>query len=569
MLKYINIFILSLLFFTASYASETRKPSQALNAKELGYHVNGYCDGYPKIKVSTPKGFCVGLIYSGKGLIFPRGVLALSADKILVADMGGWNPNRGRLHLLEKINADQWNLKTILKASALPKDLKKILDRPHYLSFGPDKEIWISSATTIYTLNPLSPEPLKTLKIKIDNLPSSKSRHPLKTFAFDHDNNLYINIGSKSDNCEKFGIPLQKTPALCPEVEEKESGHIRKYKIKPDFTIDPNFEVVANGLRNSMSLAWNSNLKSLFQGENSRDAIQKNNPLLDDNSLPHEELNLIVQGKHYGWPYCYDYNLVSPEFTGWNCQKYASPFLLLPPHSAPLGMMFYQGDLFPAWYKNKLLVALHGYREKGHRLVVFDSNEKGFPKGEPLSLIYDWDEEDFQKIGSPVGLGMMPDGSLLVTEDKSKKVLRLFYDPREGEGKAIYEINKPNLKADMKFQVNEEKRKIKFEQALKTSSNDLFLKVQRDVLDKHCSLCHGTRTYPAVQFLKYDFQNNKAKLLAKNEDGKSYVIPKSPEKSEIIQRLHGKNFPLMPPGGLTEEEKNKSIRLLSEWINSL
>lgn len=566
----LKIFFMTVLSALFSFSDESRKPNQQVFvSKDLGYHVNGQCDGYPKVTVSTPKGFCVGLLYSGKGLKFPRGILQLASDKILIVDMGGWLPYRGKIHLLEKENAYNWKLKTILKAADLSTDLKKILDRPHFVSYGPNKEVWIGSASTIFTMDPLSSDIKKSIKIKIENLPFQKARHPLKSFTFDNEQNIYVNIGSKSNNCEKFGFPANMTSQSCPEVENKEFGHIRKYKINTDTSVNPDFEVIANGLRNSMSLAWNDQLKLLFQAENSRDAIQKNNPLLDDSLLPHEELNLILKDKNYGWPYCYDDNQISPEFKNANCSQFQKPLILLPAHTAPLGMIFYKGDLFPAWYKNKLLIALHGYREKGHRLIVFDNDKKGLPFGEPLSLIYNWDENDFQKTGSPVGLNTMDDGSLLISEDKSKKILRLYYNRNDGDGKAINEINKPNPQADLDFKKREEKRKLIFEKAIKANPDDLFLKVQSEVLDKHCAFCHGTRSYPAVQFLKYDFQNNKKKLLAKNEDGDSYVIPKAPGKSELILRLLGKNFPQMPPGGFSEEEQKQVLKLVTAWINSL
>lgn len=560
--------ILILLNFAVAAPKKKRQPNQDLSNKELGYKITGDCDGYPKINVATAKGFCAGLLYSGKGLTFPRGILALSTDKILVVDMGGWDPFKGKLHLLEK-NNKTWELKTILKSSDLPKDLKKILDRPHFVNFGPNKEIWIGSASTVYSIDPLSDNIVSTIKIKIDNLPFKDALHPLKTFTFDNENNIFVNVGSRSDNCEHAGIPALTKPTVCAEVEENNFAHIRKYKIKNDLTVDPAFEVYGKGLRNSMSLAWNDKLKVLFQGENSRDAIQKNNPLLDDNLLPHEELNLIAKDHHYGWPYCYDNNQTSPEFKGWNCEKYQKPLILLPPHSAPLGMIFYEGSMFPNWYKNKLIIALHGYREKGHRLVVFENSPQGYPTGEPLSLIYNWEEDDLQKMGSPVAISSMNDGSLLISEDKSKKILRLFYSPEEGDGIAVDEINKQNPNADKDFLAKQEKRRIKFEQALKNNPENLFLKVQAQVLDKHCSLCHGTRTYPNVQFLKYDYINNEKKLLARKENGHSYVVAKKPHESELILRIMGKDFPIMPPSGIDKKEKDKVITLLTAWINSL
>ena len=128
----------------------------------------------------------------------------------------------------------------------------------------------------------------------------------------------------------------------------------------------------ARGLRNSMALAFHPATGELWQAENARDAIQAAMPQLkSDENLPHEELNLIKADQHYGWPYCYDDNVASPEYPKTACAaQYAAPQRLLPGHAAPLGMTFYTASRFPELYKNSLIIGYHGYRSNGHRLVA-------------------------------------------------------------------------------------------------------------------------------------------------------------------------------------------------------
>jgi glucose/arabinose dehydrogenase len=105
----------------------------------------------------------------------------------------------------------------------------------------------------------------------------------------------------------------------------------------------------ASGLRNSMAMALHPASGKLWQADNARDSIQLAMPgLANDNELPHDELNLIEPNAHYGWPYCYDANLASPDYPGQRCSTYRAPKRLLPAHAAPLGMLFYRAGGFPA-----------------------------------------------------------------------------------------------------------------------------------------------------------------------------------------------------------------------------
>ena len=80
--------------------------------------------------------------------------------------------------------------------------------------------------------------------------------------------------------------------------------------------------------------------------------------------LPNDELNRLDMkklGQHYGYPYCHQGDFADPQF-GWGkaCEDFVKPVLLLGPHSAPLGMRFYTGKMFPSKYQNAIFVARHG-----------------------------------------------------------------------------------------------------------------------------------------------------------------------------------------------------------------
>ena len=98
---------------------------------------------------------------------------------------------------------------------------------------------------------------------------------------------------------------------------------------------------------------------------------------------PYDEINVIHEGGHYGWPYCYDTDQSTPAWTGsaaMDCRSsdHVKPVAFLPPHAAPLGAIYYGGAMFPA-LKGKLLMSWHGYRPSGSRLVSFDVDAKGVP----------------------------------------------------------------------------------------------------------------------------------------------------------------------------------------------
>jgi glucose/arabinose dehydrogenase len=110
-----------------------------------------------------------------------------------------------------------------------------------------------------------------------------------------------------------------------------------------------------------------------------------------------------------------------------------APDVLLPSHSAALGLIFYTGSQFPPAYRNSALVALHGSinRSKlsGYRVVRVPFRD-GVASGAPedfLSGFIASDGDDKEVWGRPVGVLQLPDGSVLVSDDGGNRVWRVSY----------------------------------------------------------------------------------------------------------------------------------------------
>ncbi|MFZ3230842.1 MAG: PQQ-dependent sugar dehydrogenase [Pseudobdellovibrio sp.] len=513
------------------------------------YKTSGVCNNLPRIAVKTAPGFCLALVDSGEGLIKPRYALSIDPTHLLLTDMGGWNADKGKLYLLTFENK-KWQRKLLLDSALLSNEKKCALDRPNQAIFGPNQEIYIASARCVATIKPFEKNNADQLQIKILNLPS-EGLHPIKAITFDASGNIYMNVGSITDNCEL------ETSDTCNELEGNPArGVFRKYLRLSDGTYDQNFEIFAKGQRNSLALQWDDRTESLWTGENSRDYIERKDSALNGYEKPSDEMNIVQKGDQLDWPYCFDDGKTSPEFPNADCSKYKHPHLLFPAHSAPLSFLKYTGNLFPAWYKNRLLVSFHGYAPYGHRIVTYKRNDKYEPVGEPLSLIYDWGAKDGQSVGAPVGITQSQDGSVYITEDSSQKIIQLYYNASEGSGNPVAELKLGSVKQDnsklaVDFKRAEDKRKIIIDEKLKQQNVPLFTQIQNKLIDQNCTTCHGGLSYPGEQILKYDDVGNYKKI-----------------KDQLSLRLAGNGVPQMPPGGLISENKKELLDLVSKWIEA-
>jgi glucose/arabinose dehydrogenase len=389
-------------------------------AAREGYGTSGTCDGFPRLALKTPAGFCVGLI--AEGLTMPRGILALpDSDDLIVAEMGGWVKGRGSVIRL------RWHAAEHRYAA---EKLLDGLDRPHGLAPARDGRLYVGAVGTIFSFDPA--DPAKSLIPVVTGLPDT-GRHPLAAFAVDPAGGLYVNLGSLTDNCEGADGALPDPAQPCPEtLGAAARGLVKRIVPTPEAPVDaravPPF---ATGLRNSVALAVAPGSGLLLVAENARDRINQRDPSLSDEELPHDRLVLARDGADFGWPYCFDDRRPSPEYKDHDCRAVNAPLQLLPAHAAPLGMIYDSGRHLDGPFAGALILTYHGYRRYGHRIVAFAVDADGLPAGAPRELVGGWERiTGKQPRGTPVGLAFARDGALLITEDINGTVLRLAREKR-------------------------------------------------------------------------------------------------------------------------------------------
>ncbi len=243
------------------------------------------------------------------------------------------------------------------------------------------------------------PEPV----VVRDDLPG-RGLHAWKYIAFGPDGKLYMTIGAPCNVCDK-----------------PEQGVI--VRMNADGTGQ---EVVARGIRNSVGFAWHPQTGELWFTDNNRDRMG------DD--VPPGELNRVAdEGAHFGFPFCHGRDIVEPKpelAALGSCDESVPPVQELGPHVAPLGMLIYDGDMFPSRYRGQVLIAEHGSWDRsekiGYRVTLV-----------PLSADFERAEgyEDFaagwlqngEVFGRPVALLQDVDGSVLLSDDYRGAIYRISY----------------------------------------------------------------------------------------------------------------------------------------------
>jgi glucose/arabinose dehydrogenase len=346
----------------------------------------------------------VGLV--GSGLGFPRGLAEHHGD-IYITDLGSRLPGRGRV------------LRVRLDRPWKPTIVLSRLDRPGAIVSGPDGYLYVAESSRIFRFNPDARDPAASVEPVLTGLPTT-GLHNLPGLAIARDGGLFVSIGAASDNCEDEQGRRPRPDRPCPEL----SAHPPRGSIlylPPD---RQRTDVYATGIRNALALLPLPN-GVLLAASNGRDNIDQADPRLSDERLPHDLLLMVRSGDHFGWPYCFDLDRPSPEFPNAKCAKYTKPALLLPPHAAPLSMLLYRGSLLPG-LRGTLVLAYHGYRSTGHRIVAFHIAANGSPIGAPVDLVSGWTAvRNLRPQGAPVAMLELADGSILILEDHNGTLLRL------------------------------------------------------------------------------------------------------------------------------------------------
>ncbi|MCJ8167074.1 sorbosone dehydrogenase family protein [Pontibacter sp. E15-1] len=219
---------------------------------------------------------------------------------------------------------------------------------------------------------------------------------------------IYVSVGSAS-NVGEYGM-------------DKEVRRANILEINPDGTGE---RVYASGLRNPVGMDWAPGSNVLWTAVNERDEI-------GDELVP-DYMTGVKEGAFYGWPYSYYGQHVDPRRQGERpelVQKAIVPDVPLGAHTASLGLAFYQGSAFPAKYKNGAFIGQHGSWNRsnfaGYK-VVFVPFQNGQPSGKPEDFLTGFiaDASKNEVYGRPVGIEVMPDGSMLVADDEGGIIWRV------------------------------------------------------------------------------------------------------------------------------------------------
>lgn len=289
-----------------------------------------------------------------------------------------------------------------LRGARTPVVIADGLEMPVGVAFR-DGDLYVSAVGRILRLRGIEARLMRPPRPEVvsDAYPD-ETHHGWKFIAFGPDGSLYVPVGAPCNICapdpERYAMISRLDPA---------TGKI---------------EVVARGVRNSVGFDWHPQTRELWFTDNGRDWLG------DD--APPDELNRLAEvGEHFGYPHCHGGKIADPEFGKTRrCAEFAAPVQNLGAHVAGLGMRFYDGKQFPARYRNAVFIAEHGSwnrREKngyrvsvvrlqGNRAVAYEPFVSGWLRGDSA-----W--------GRPADVLVLPDGSLLVSDDHAGAIYRVVY----------------------------------------------------------------------------------------------------------------------------------------------
>lgn len=335
---------------------------------------------------------------SGLDLTLPAGFSietfaeGLGGARVIVQDSLGnfWvsRPSAGIVSMLEVQDGKVTN--TI--------DIFRGLRGPHGLAFDPAEPLMLYiaeehrvSRVPVYTEAGLE---------EIAQLPTG-GRHTTRTLLFGADDRLYVSIGSSCDTCE--------------EDDERRAAVVSMRKDGSDQIL------VAKGLRNAVFMTRHPQTTDIWVTEMGRDFLG------DD--LPPEEVNILREGSHYGWPFCYGNSIRDASFRSgfdFDCASTIPPHLTMPAHTAPLGLAF----IPDSWsgMEDDLLVAMHGSwnssTKVGYKIIRFPLDAAGNGEGAAVDFMSGWLDEGTVQ-GRPVDL-LMTEQGLLMTDDRRGVVYRVW-----------------------------------------------------------------------------------------------------------------------------------------------
>jgi len=346
--------------------------------------------------LQVPKGFEVNVF--ADGLQNPR-ILAVAPDGTVYVS----RREQGDVLMFKDADRDG-------RADARP---VAVLHRPgaHGLAIH-DGRLYVATSREVFVAPIQADGTLGAAEMIIGDLPDT-GQHPNRTLAFGPDGMLYISAGSTCNACN------EANPESATVLRASPDGRSRT--------------IFATGLRNTIGFAWHPRTGELWGFDHGID-------YLGDDEQP-EELNRIELGKRYGWPHIWGEGGLNPQstppggLTKAQWKAISTPMVLgYTAHAAPMQMLFYTGQAFPAEYGGDAFVAMRGSWNRkpasGYEIVRVVYRDGQPQRVEPFVSGF-LSRDGRSHFARPVGLAIAQDGALLMADDGNGVIYRIAYDGRE------------------------------------------------------------------------------------------------------------------------------------------
>ena len=390
----INTVILVLLVFAETLHAQTQDIKGLINQKKEGHIIRPVVvtpsdDLIKSLKV--PAGFKVSVF--AKNLGKPRMMLVMPNGNVYVT-----NRQAGTVTLLKDVNNDgKADMATVVAQK----------DQMHGIA-QKGSSLYLITVKDLYSTTIHEDGTLDSLVLLAGNLPDG-GQHGNRTMHFGPDSLLYISVGSTCNSCDE----TNNRNATMLQVNLQDSTQ----------------KIFAKGLRNTIGFAWHPQTKAMWGFDHGIDWL--------GDFDQREELNLIKEGGDYGWPYVYG----NYEFDKHHDPKgethvaYAkhtiAPEMLYTAHAAPMDLVFYTAQQFPANYSGDAFATMHGSWNRkppsGYNVVRVKFNN-GKVQGIEDFLTGFLFADGTKIFGRPVGLAQYTDGSLLVADDENGMIYKISFE---------------------------------------------------------------------------------------------------------------------------------------------
>lgn len=388
---------------TVNIAPAKGWPQGATPRAPRGFTVSSYASGldHPRWVHVLPNGDV--LVAEADAPVRPddnKGIKGFVVKEVMKKAGSGRRPSANRITLLRGLKPDG--------SAALRKDFITNLNSPFGMALV-GNHLYVANTDAILKFPYREGQTeIEGPGIRVAELPAGPiNHHWTKNIIASRDGKfLYATVGSNS-NIGENGMENEDRRASILQIDLS-TGRSRVY---------------ASGLRNPNGMGWQPRSGELWTVVNERDEL--------GNDLVPDYMTTVKDGGFYGWPYSYYGQHVDQRVKDQRPDLVAKaivPDYALGSHTAPLGLVFYEGTQFPAEYAGGAFVGLHGSWNRrplsGYKLVFVPFSD-GRPNGLPRDFLTDFLSADGEAYGRPVGVAIARDGALLVADDVGNTVWRV------------------------------------------------------------------------------------------------------------------------------------------------